>query len=75
MLNTKIISGIFLSCSSEKRLGQTVTVELYGLPADSLRGQKAHRVKASSSNTFNVVYSDMGFTFKKVKFKIRFHLI
>lgn len=44
-----------------------VIVELYGLPADSLRGQKAHRVKAASSgNTFFVNYNDDGFTFKKI---------
>jgi len=53
---------------TERRLGYYVTVELFGLPADSVRGQKAHRVKASSMNMFNVIYSDPGFTFKKVVF-------
>jgi phosphatidylinositol phospholipase C beta len=51
---------------TERRLGCSVTVELFGLPADSVRGQKAHRVKASAMNMFNVIYSDPGFTFKKV---------
>ncbi len=52
---------------NEKRLGYSVNVELYGLPADSFRGQKAYRVKAVNTNTFNVIYSDQsGFTFKKI---------
>lgn len=53
---------------NDKRIGHTVTVELYGLPADSLRGQKAHRVRASFSagNSFFVTYNDDGFRFKKI---------
>ncbi len=41
---------------------------MFGLPADSLRGQKAYRVKAtqSSANSFFVVYNDTGFTFKQI---------
>ena len=48
----------------------TVTVELFGLPADShrVKSSSAHRVRASSANFFNVAYSDSGFTFKKVLF-------
>ena len=69
----KIISGIFLNGSrseSEKRLGHSVSVRLFGLPADTLQIAKTHRVKASSTNIFNVVYNDpVGFTFKKVKNK------
>lgn len=65
-LKIRVISGVFLN-SNEKRLGYSVMIELYGLPADSYRGQKAYRVKASSTSTFNVVYSDPnGFTLKKV---------
>mgnify|MGYP001811008773 CR=1 FL=1 len=58
-----------MSCNKndpEKRLGTSVNVELFGLPADSMRGSKSHRVKASSSNTFNVIYADQGFVFKKI---------
>ncbi len=68
-LKIRVISGIFLGNGSggEKRLGHTVTIELYGLPADSVRGTKAYRIKLSSSSTFNAIYSDThGFTFKKV---------
>ena len=69
----KIISGVFLGGvrnENEKRLGMTVTVELFGLPADShrVKSSSAHRVRASSANFFNVAYSDSGFTFKKVLF-------
>jgi hypothetical protein len=55
---------------NEKRLGMTVTVELFGLPADShrVKSSSAHRVRAYSANFFNVAYSDSGFTFKKVHF-------
>jgi phosphatidylinositol phospholipase C beta len=68
-LKIKIISGMFLNITrneNEKRIGTTITVELFGLPADSARSQKAHRVKASTTNMFNVIYSDTGFTFKKI---------
>ncbi len=67
-LKIRILSGIFLNRGHEsKRMGQAVTVELFGLPADSVRGQRAHRVKALSNNTFNTIYSDPnGFTFKKI---------
>ncbi|CAF0820017.1 unnamed protein product [Brachionus calyciflorus] len=68
-LKIRIISGIYLNHirGEDKRLGQTVTVELFGLPADSIRGQKAHKVKASSSKLFNVFYSDPnGYSFKKI---------
>ncbi|RMZ94833.1 1-phosphatidylinositol 4-5-bisphosphate phosphodiesterase classes I and II isoform X1 [Brachionus plicatilis] len=68
-LSIRIISGIFLNHvrSEEKRTGYSVTVEMYGLPADSVRGQKAHRVKALSSKYFSVIYSDpCGYRFKKI---------
>jgi len=53
---------------NDKRIGTTVNVEMYGLPADSLRGQKAYRVKVAqgSGNSFFVSYSDDGFTFKQI---------
>jgi hypothetical protein len=47
-------------------MGYTVLVEMFGLPADTLKGQRAYRAKMISSNTFNVVYSDTVFCFKKV---------
>ena len=51
---------------NDKRIGTTVNVEMYGLPADSLRGQKAYRVKAAQGNSFFVVYNDTGYTFKQI---------
>lgn len=68
-LNIRILNGIFLSRISDsmKHVGQTAMVELYGLPADSVRSHRSHRVKATSSSSFNVNYSDPnGFTFKKI---------
>jgi len=59
-----------LSVNNEKKIGYTVNVELFGLPADSFRGQKSHRVKAvpGTGNSFFVNYadSDIGFMFKKI---------
>ena len=75
-LTVRVISGIFLNnvrSENVKRIGQSVTVELYGLPADSVRGQKAHKVKASSNKLFSVVYSDPnGYKFNRVKIKLVF---
>jgi phosphatidylinositol phospholipase C, beta len=69
-LKIKVISGIYINYTrneaENKRIGQVVTVELFGLPADSLRGAKAHRVRASSANIFNTIYSDPGYTIKKI---------
>ena len=59
-----------MSVNNEKKIGYTVNVELFGLPADSFRGQKSHRVKAvpGTGNSFFVNYadSDIGFMFKKI---------
>ena len=43
---------------------------MFGLPADTLKGQRAYRAKMVSNNTFNVVYAENAFSFKKVIFKI-----
>jgi hypothetical protein len=47
-------------------MGSTVLVEMFGLPTDTLKGQRAYRAKMASSNTFNVVYAENFFSFKKV---------
>ena len=68
-LKIRVLSGIYLNSAANelKRVGQLVTIELFGLPADTIRGHRAHRVRSLSSNTFNVIYSDPnGFTIKKI---------
>jgi hypothetical protein len=50
-------------------MGSTVLVEMFGLPTDTLKGQRAYRAKMASSNTFNVVYAENFFSFKKVILK------
>ncbi len=51
-LRIRILSGIYLNRGNEpKRMGQTVTVELIGLPSDSIRGTRAHKIKAISQTT------------------------
>lgn len=59
-VSVKVISGQFLS---EKRVGTFVEVEMYGLPADSVRRR---RTKVSSANGINPTFDDEPFTFKKV---------
>lgn len=52
-----------------KHIGQSVTVELYGLAADSVRNNRAHKVKATTSNTSSFYvqfYDPTGFSFKKI---------
>lgn len=59
-VNIKVISGQFLS---DKRVGTYVEVEMYGLPADTVRKR---RTKIVPANGINPVYDDEPFTFKKV---------
>ncbi len=51
---------------NDKKLGHTVVVEMFGVPADTLKGQRALRTKMTSATTFNVKYSESTFTFRKV---------
>ncbi|XP_057325242.1 1-phosphatidylinositol 4,5-bisphosphate phosphodiesterase classes I and II isoform X2 [Microplitis mediator] len=56
-----VISGQFLS---DKRVGTYVEVDMYGLPADTVR--KKFRTKIVPNNGINPVYDDEPFVFKKV---------
>ncbi|KAI1295355.1 1-phosphatidylinositol 4,5-bisphosphate phosphodiesterase beta-3 [Halotydeus destructor] len=56
----RIISGQFLS---DKRTGTYVEVDMFGLPADSVRRK---RTRTIANNGINPVYGDELFIFKKV---------
>lgn len=60
-VSIQVISGQFLS---DKRVGTYVEVEMYGLPADTVR--KKYRTKIVPNNGINPVYDDEPFRFKKV---------
>ncbi|XP_076273295.1 phospholipase C at 21C isoform X3 [Rhynchophorus ferrugineus] len=57
----QVISGQFLT---DKRVGTYVEVEMYGLPADTVR--RRFRTKVIPNNGINPVYDDEPFVFKKV---------
>ncbi|XP_064623811.1 1-phosphatidylinositol 4,5-bisphosphate phosphodiesterase beta-1-like isoform X2 [Lineus longissimus] len=57
----KVISG---QLYSEKRLSTYVEVEMYGLPADTVR--KKFKTKLVPNNSVNPIYNDPPFVFKKV---------
>lgn len=56
-----VISGQFLT---DKRVGTYVEVDMYGLPADTVR--KKFRTKVVQNNGINPQYDDEPFVFKKV---------
>lgn len=56
-----VISGQFLT---DKRVGTYVEVDMYGLPADTVR--KKFRTKMVPNNGINPVYDEEPFVFKKV---------
>lgn len=56
----QIISGQFLS---DKRVGTYVEVDMYGLPADTVRRK---RTKIVYGNGLNPIYDEESFVFKKV---------
>ncbi|KAK9508249.1 hypothetical protein O3M35_007949 [Rhynocoris fuscipes] len=56
-----VISGQFLS---EKRCGTYIEVDMFGLPADTVR--KKFRTKIVPNNSINPVYDEEPFVFKKV---------
>ena len=58
----KVISGHFLS---DRKIGTYVEVEMYGLPADTVR--KKFRTKTVPANGINPHYGEEKFLFKKVK--------
>ena len=57
----QVISGHFLS---DKRVGTYVEVDMYGLPADTIR--KRFKTKTVYANGINPIYNEEAFVFKKV---------
>jgi hypothetical protein len=57
----KVISGQFLS---DKKVGTYVEVDMYGLPADTIR--KEFRTRTVPANGLNPVYNEEPFVFRKV---------
>lgn len=60
-VSVKVISGQFLS---DKRSGCYIEVEMYGLPADTVR--KKFKTKIVANNCINPVWDEETFVFKKV---------
>lgn len=61
LYNFQVISGQFLS---DKRSGCYIEVEMYGLPADTVR--KKFKTKIVPNNCINPVWDEDPFVFKKV---------
>jgi phosphatidylinositol phospholipase C beta len=60
-VSVQVISGQFLS---DKKVGTFVEVNMYGLPADTVR--RRFRTKIVPNNAINPVYDEPPFVFKKV---------
>nr|BAA76276.1 PLC-betaH1 [Hydra vulgaris] len=60
-VQVKVISG---QCLLERRSGTYVEVEMYGLPADTVR--RKYRTKVVSNNGLNPVYDEDPFKFKVI---------
>ncbi|CAL4063358.1 unnamed protein product, partial [Meganyctiphanes norvegica] len=60
-VSIKVISGQFLS---DRRTGCYVEIEMYGLPADTVR--KRFKTSTVSNNTLNPVWNENPIVFKKV---------
>lgn len=60
-VSISVISGQFLT---DRRAGTYVEVDMYGLPADTVR--KRFRTRSVPNNGINPVYGDEPFVFKKV---------
>lgn len=61
-----VLSGQFLS---DKKVGTYVEVEMYGLPADTVR--KKLKTKTASNNGINPVFDEEPYVFKRVKLMIK----
>ncbi|XP_046389160.1 1-phosphatidylinositol 4,5-bisphosphate phosphodiesterase classes I and II [Ischnura elegans] len=61
---TVSVQVISAHCLTEKRVGTYVEVEMYGLPADTVR--KKFKTKIVPNNGINPVYDEEPFVFKKV---------
>lgn len=59
--SVRVISGQFLS---DKKIGTYVEVDMYGLPADTIR--KEYRTKTIPANGLNPRYDEGVFEFRKV---------
>lgn len=57
----QVISGQWLS---DKKVGTCVEVDMYGLPADTVR--RKYKTKIVPNNAINPVYDEEPFVFKKV---------
>lgn len=62
--SVRVISGQFLS---DKKIGTYVEVDMYGLPADTIR--KEYRTRTIPANGLNPRYDESVFEFRKVKSK------
>lgn len=60
-----VISGQFLT---DKRVGTYVEVDMFGLPADTVR--KRFRTKVVQNNAINPVFDEEPFVFKKVRLAV-----
>jgi len=60
--SVRVISGQFLS---DKKIGTYVEVDMYGLPADTIR--KEYRTRTIPANGLNPRYDEGVFEFRKVK--------
>ena len=60
--SVRVISGQFLS---DKKIGTYVEVDMYGLPADTIR--KEYRTKTIPANGLNPRYDESVFEFRKVR--------
>jgi phosphatidylinositol phospholipase C, beta len=60
-VSVTVISGHFLT---DRRVGTYVEVDMYGLPADTVR--KKFRTRIVPNNGMNPVYGEEPFVFKKV---------
>lgn len=61
----KVISG---QCLTEKKTGTYVEVDMFGLPADTVR--RKFRTKVIQNNGLNPIYDEEPFLFKKVSFSL-----
>ena len=57
----QVIAGQFLS---DKKVGTYVEVDMYGLPADTIK--KEFRTRMVPANGLNPVYNEEPFTFRKI---------
>ena len=67
--SVRVISGQFLS---DKKIGTYVEVDMYGLPADTIR--KEYRTKTIPANGLNPKYDESVFEFRKVNKKRKFSI-